>query len=69
MLDRLGKVVAVGSKVLVLQVPIVGQHEFVNAVVTKLTPKMVYVEYRHKDRWGDNGNREFKRYYNQVIVI
>lgn len=69
MLDRLGKVLEVGSKVLVLQVPVVGQHEFVEATVTRLTSKSVYVEYLHKDRWGSNRLRAFKRYPDQVILI
>ena len=69
MLDRLGKELHVGAKVLTLQVPIVGSHEFVEATVTKLTAKVVCVEYLHRDRWGSNGVREFKRYPEQLIVI
>ena len=69
MLSRNGIKLCVGQEVLTLQIPIVGQHQFVDAVVTKITDKMVYVEYNHKDRWGSNGVREFKRYPEQLIVI
>lgn len=69
MLSRNGLELEVGAKVLVLQVPIVGSHEFVDATVVRLTSKQVVVEYLHKDRWGSNGMREFKRYPEQVIVV
>lgn len=67
--DRLGKELYVGATVLTLQIPIIGQHEFVQATVTRLTAKMVYVQYNHRNRWGNAAVCEYKRYPEQLIII
>lgn len=59
----------VGQRVWILEVPIVGQHKFVEGVITKLTEKQVVIEAVMKDRWGDVRKREVKRYPDQVFVI
>ena len=59
----------VGQRVWILEVPIVGQHKFVEGVVTKLTEKQVVIEAIMKDRWSDVRKREVKRYPDQVFVI
>ena len=59
----------VGQRVWILEVPVVGQHKFVEGVITKLTDKQVVIEAVMKDRWGDVRKREVKRYPDQVIVI
>lgn len=59
----------VGQRVWILEIPIVGQHKFVEGVITKLTEKQVVIEAVMKDRWGDVSKREVKRYPDQVFVI
>ena len=59
----------VGQRVWILEVPIVGQHKFVEGIVTKLTEKQVVIEAIMKDRWSDVRKREVKRYPDQVFVI
>ena len=59
----------VGQRVWILEVPVVGQHKFVEGVITKLTDKQVVIEAVMKDRWGDVRKREVKRYPDQVFVI
>lgn len=59
----------VGQRVWILEIPIVGQHKFVEGVITKLTEKQVVIEAVMKDRWGDVRKREVKRYPDQVFVI
>ena len=75
MLSRNGVELEVGQNVLILRTPIVGQHEFYNGVITKLTTKQVLVEGEGKQRkwnWKDENGTfkfEYKRYPEQVIVI
>ena len=59
----------VGQRVWILEVPIVGQHKFIEGIVTKLTEKQVVIEAIMKDRWSDVRKREVKRYPDQVFVI
>ena len=59
----------VGQRVWILEVPIVGQHKFVEGIITKLTEKQVVIEAVMKDRWGDVRKREVKRYPDQMFVI
>ena len=59
----------VGQRVWILEVPIVGQHKFVEGVISKLTEKQVIIEAVMKDRWSDFRKREVKRYPDQVFVI
>lgn len=61
--------IIVGQKVLILEVPIAGQHKFVEGEVIKLTDKQVVLESKMKDRWGGTRLREVKRYADQVIVV
>lgn len=61
--------ITVGQKVLILEVPIVGQHKFVEGEVIKITDKQVVIESKMKDRWGDTRLREVKRYADQVIIF
>ena len=71
MLSRNGVELEVGQNVLILRTPIVGQHEFYNGVITKLTTKQVWVE-GEKWNWKDENDTfkfEYKRYPEQVIVI
>ena len=60
---------SVGQRVWILEVPVVGQHKFVEGIVTKLTDKHVVIEAVMKDRWCDVRKREVKRYPDQVFVI
>lgn len=60
---------SVGQRVWILEVPIVGQHKFVEGVITKLTGKQVVIEAVMKDRWSGLTKREVKRYPDQVFVI
>ena len=69
MLSKNGIELTSGQKVWLLEVPIVGQHRFVEGVITKLTEKQAVIETEMKDRWGDIRKREVKRYPDQVFVI
>lgn len=69
MLSKNGIELTSGQKVWLLEVPIVGQHRFVEGVITKLTEKQAVIETKMKDRWSDVNKREVKRYPNQVFVI
>lgn len=74
MISRNGIEIEVGQEVLVLRTPIVGQHEFYNGVVTKITSKQVVVEgegLQDKWSWYKEGVHtfEYKRYPEQVIVL
>lgn len=56
------------QKVWLLEVPVNGQHRFVEGEVIRLTEKQVVIESEMKGRWGAS-KRKVKRYPDQVFVI
>ena len=73
MISRNGIELEVGQEVLVLRIPINGQHQFYNGIITKLTAKQVVVEgvgKQYKWTYAEHDQTfEYKRYPEQVIVI
>lgn len=74
MISRNGVDLEIGQNVLVLRTPIVGQHEFYEGVIIKLTSKQAVIEGKgkqHKWSWREDGEHtfEYKRYPEQIIVI
>lgn len=63
-----GTPIELGTEVYLLQVPIIGQHEFKVGTVHKITDKTVHVSYPKKDRWGTRENVIVKRYPDQLIA-
>ena len=61
--------IKVGDSVKILEVPITGQHRFVDGVVESFTSKQVVVRANMRDRWGDRDGRIVRRYPEQVIVV
>lgn len=61
--------IKVGDSVKILEVPITGQHRFVDGVVESLTSKQVVVRANMRDRWGGRDDRIVRRYPEQVIVV
>lgn len=64
--------IQVGMQVYLLQVPILGQHEFKIGTVTKLSDRQVVVEYAKEDRWSrgaDSRLSEVRRYPDQLISV
>ena len=60
----------VGQKVGFLQVPVIGEHQFINAEVKSISPKTVLVEGLFHDSWIRGLTRkEVRRYGNQIIVL
>lgn len=65
--DRLGIPLAVGDEVLLLQVPVIGDHEFIFGKVLTFGKKKVKIEVTIKDRWGSSRNTQVLRYPDQLI--
>jgi hypothetical protein len=63
-----GTPITVGMKVYLLQVPVLGQHEFKVGIVERVSDKTVHVNYPKKDRWGSRENGTVKRYPEQLIA-
>lgn len=63
-----GTTIELGMEVYLLQVPVIGQHEFKIGTVHKITDKTVHVSYPKKDRWGTRENVIVKRYPDQLIA-
>ena len=66
-----GVEIQIGMQVYLLQVPILGQHEFKIGTVTKLSDRQVVVEYAKEDRWsrGDDSRlSEVRRYPAQLLA-
>ena len=60
----------VGQKVIVLQVPVIGEHQFVHAEVKSISHKTVLVEGFFHERWIRGLTRkEVRRYAHQIIVL
>lgn len=60
----------VGQKVIVLQVPVVGEHQFIHAEVKSISPKTVLVDGLFRDKWiGGLTRKEVRRYGHQIIVL
>lgn len=64
-----GTPIEVGMLVYLLQVPVIGQHEFKVGTVHKISDKTVHVSYPKKDRWGTRENGIVKRYPEQLIAV
>lgn len=63
--------IEIGQKVIILQTPISNGHNFLHGEVVGLTSKQVVVKTfveSAKYHW-DKGDKEFKRYPEQVIVV
>lgn len=60
-----------GMEVILLQVPVMGQHEFKHGKVVKISAKTVHVEYMRKERWSYNGEEPatVKRQPEQLIAV
>lgn len=69
--DRLGRELSVGDEVLLLQVPVIGDHEFIIGKVLQFTPKKVKIETKVKGRWSrkDPEVTTVLRYGDQLIKI
>lgn len=67
--DRLGFELAVGDEVLLLQVPVIGEHEFIFGKILQFTPKKVKIETTKKDRWSKPTVTTVLRYGNQLIKV
>lgn len=65
--DRQGNTLAVGDSVLLLQIPVIGDHEFILGKVLQFTKKKVKIEVTKRDRWGSTGNVEVLRYPDQIF--
>ena len=65
--DRLGNNLEVGDSVLLLQVPVIGDHEFVLGKVLQFTAKKVKIEVLKRDRWSEASVCEVLRYPEQLI--
>lgn len=67
-----GVEIQVGMQVYLLQVPILGQHEFKIGTVTKLSERQVTVLYAKRDRWSrgdENRLEEVRRYPEQLLAV
>lgn len=71
MLDRLGKVIEVGSKVVFLRTPIKTDHEYIEGTVVKLGAKKVSVHFPEEDyKWsGGISEKIYNRYPEQLFVV
>lgn len=60
----------VGQKVIVLQVPVIGEHRFIHAEVKSISSKTVLVEGFFHDRLIRGlTKKEVRRYGHQIIVL
>lgn len=71
MIDRLGKDIVVGCKVLLLKTPVAREHEFIEGVVVKITDKKIHVHVAEEDFYwsGDVTPKIYKRNPEQLVVI
>lgn len=68
--DRLGNSIEVGDTVLLLQVPIIGDHEFIFGKVLQLSKKKVKIVTTKRERYGcDIEDATVLRYPDQVIKV
>ena len=68
-LDRLGNKLEIGDKVLLLQIPILSEHEFIEGEVLQFSPKKVKVIAYIKDRYGTGCKKEVLRFCNQLVKV
>lgn len=70
MIDRLGKNIEVGCKVLLLKTPVSREHEFIKGVVVRVTDKKVHVHVVEEDyHWSDGVDQKiYKRSPEQLVV-
>lgn len=68
-LDRLGNKLEIGDKVLLLQIPILSEHEFIEGEVLQFLPKKVKVRAYIRDRYGTGGKKEVLRFCNQLVKV
>lgn len=65
-----GTPIEVGMKVYLLQVPVMGSHEFKTGLVEKMSAKTVSVRYAKNDRWCRVPEEQVvKRYPEQLIAV
>lgn len=65
--DRLGIPLEVGDTVLLLQVPVIGDHKFIFGKVLTLGKKKVKIKAVVRDRWGSSRETDVLRYPDQLI--
>ena len=61
--------IKIGDAVKILEVPVVGQHHFVDGVVESLTEKQVVIRSEMRNRWGDRDGCIVRRYPEQIIAV